>query len=441
MMDKEIIASFLEHSSPNVVYDWLEKNARQLRVFRVFFDEELETETETELMLLKRNEPVIDLALALYSFNEKTRTTLYEKGNSTLQKAVLTNKNCSHFSDLENLLKTENTEYLKILLSNTEDRLFLVDLFKKQNVFEQIKKNYWLTLLRFAGGNEILRYPYSEDDDEWDDDDDIRVLAYATRLYRAVYGLFSILPATKENVSLLRKLVEILPKASGYFTVKEPFELIQKWQNKQIVKHSDYVYFQKHREWNDGDNRYEKIEKKCWIEENYITCRTHLANCVRWGYDGFEKFEDSEDVALRMAYYRNENFHWNQEQTTKLLENWRKYYERDNILFIENIIKNIYIYYNKEIREYIDEGLPLLKTYYADEYQESLKKLQEAEPEYFIDNSISELLENTQTELVLLKDKIYSINQETVEIKQIISKQKIISYFLAFLLAIYILVS
>ena len=115
-MNKEILSRFLENSSPSVVYDWFEKNASKLRSWVIFNEK-----PKTEVALLKRNEPIIDLALALFSHNDEIRNIIFERGDITLQKAVLTNKNCGYFPALENLLKEKNTEYLKILLTNTED--------------------------------------------------------------------------------------------------------------------------------------------------------------------------------------------------------------------------------------------------------------------------------------------------------------------------------
>ena len=427
-MDKEIQNRFLEYASPDVVYNWLERNASKLRVW---FDEK----PTTELMLIERKEPIIDLALALFSENKKTRNTLYDRGDGALQKATLTNKNCGYFPALENLLKEEKTEYLKILLTNTEDRLFLVDLFKKKNLFSKVKKTYYLSLLSIVAENKILEYPYSEDDDEWEDD--IGTPAYATRLYRSVYGLFGVLDVNNKNAELLAELVERLPALRGFHLINLDVEkMIAKWQNPKPVQNSDYVYFHEHK--NDWDTTLDKkftcIESRCRSEWAYVTCRTHLANTF---IDSeFEKFFDSEDIAMRLAFYRNENFNWDEEKSSNLIENWSKYFGKDKLLFIEHLIKNESIYRNKKIRDYIGDGIALSRTYYADEYLNKLKILQNNNPEIFVDNS---QIENIELELYSFRKEWHVINTKIEENKQIFLKQRTISFIIVFLLAIIIL--
>lgn len=431
IMDKEVQKRFLEHASPDVVYDWLERNASKLRGW---FDEK----PTTELMLIERKESLIDLALALFSENKETRNTLYDREDSVLQKAILTNKKCGYFPALENLLKEEKTEYLEILLTNTEDRLFLVDLFKKENLFSKVKKTYWLSLLSIVKKNKILQYPYSEDDDEWEDD--IDTTAYATRLYRSVYGLFDILDANNKNAELLYQLVERLPSLQGFHLVGfNVVKMITKWQNPKPVQHSDFLYFHNHKnDWDTTlDKKFTKIESRCWTEWAYVTCRTHLANHILEFQDEFKTLKDSDDVACRLAYYKNENFNWNKEKTDELLENWHQYRDRDSLLFLENIIKNNSIYWNKEIRDFIDDGIVLSRTYYADEYLDKLKALQDNNPEEFFDNS---QIEGIELELSLLKNELHLINSKTEENRELALKQKN-TYFIVVSLLIVIILS
>ncbi|CAB5504693.1 hypothetical protein THERMOT_2009 [Bathymodiolus thermophilus thioautotrophic gill symbiont] len=432
-MSKMIQSRYLEHSSPNIVYDWLEKNAPELRAPPLFNEK-----SETELMLLNRQEEIIDLGLALFSKNQETRNILFDRGDGTLQKAVLTNKDCGHFPALENLLKEENTEYLDILLTNTEDRLFLVNLFKKENFFSKVKKTYWLSLIESTARNKILEYPYSDDDSEWEDD--IGTTAYATRLYRSVYGLFDMLDVNDKNVELLAQLVEKLPTINGFHLINlDVPKMMSKWKGKKFIQHSDYLYFYEHKnDWDTTlDKRFTKIGAKCWVEWNYVTCRTNLADC----FAGFTEeliFRDSEDIALRLAYYRNENFNWNEEKTKELLENWSKYRKKDGYLFIENFIKNFSIYWNKEIREFVGKGFVLDRTYYADEYQERLKELKDNNPEEFIDNSQIEKIESIESEFSTIRNDINSTTQENLNIKKLISNQRTTSFLILFLLVVLI---
>lgn len=433
-MSKKIQSRYLEYSSPNIVYDWLEKHAPELEPR---FNEN--EGPKTELMLLNRQEAIIDLGLALFSKNEETRNTLFDRGDSTLQKAVLTNKDSSYFPAFENLLKEENTEYLYILLTNTENRLFLIDLFKKKNFFSKIKKTYWLSLLQITARNKILEYPYSDDDLEWEDD--IGYTSLATRLYCSVYGLFDMLDVNDKNASLLAELVQKLPTVgdSFYLFNLDAPKMVKKWKNKKSIQHSDYLYFHEHKnDWGTTcDKRFSKIYTKCLAEWNYVICRTNLAEHFRVVTKKFKEFRDSVDVSLRMAYYRNENFNWNKEKTNELLDNIRQYYTKDGYLFIENIIKNSSIYWNKEIREFIGDGSTFSRTCYIDEYQERLQKLKTEDPKHFIDNSQAEKIRNIESELSLLKnDLMLQLARESQNIKKILLSQIATSFFIVFLLVV-----
>ncbi len=426
-MNKEIQSRFLEHSDPNVVYDWFEKNTYEL--WRIF-----DKNPKVELILLKRNEPIIDLALALFSKNSEIRNILFDRGDSAIQKAVLTNKNCNYFPELENLLKEEKTEYLEILLTNTEDRLLLVQLFERGGVFGKIKKEYWLTLLEITIKNKILKYSYS-DNPEWDDDP--FGMGLAARLYQAVYGLFNILNVTDENAGLLANFVQKLPSVSSNFHFDlNASKMISKWKNKKSIQHADYLYFYENKNnWDPYyDKRFTKISGKCRVEQNYVICRTHLANFFPDFKDEFKKFEASDDIALRMAYYRNENWNW-EEKVKKLSENWNKYQKVDGNLFIKNIIKNISIYWNKEIRVFFD-----VNVYFVDEYQERLKEFKHSNPEEFINNEQIEKIDRIVSECTLLKNDLNSISHITRKIEKYISSQKVTSFLIVFLLVVLVLI-
>jgi len=418
MIKEEIQGKFLEHSNPNAVYDWMEKNSKEL-----WFDDGI----EVELMLLKRKEPLIDLALALFSYNEETRNILFDSKDNILQKAVLTNKECGYFPAVENLLKEENTEYLEILLTNTENRPFLIDLFKKQNSFTRVNKNYWLSLLEITSRNKILKHPYSKDYNEWGDD--ISPRSYATRLYSSVYGLSDILDVTDKNAELLCQLLEALPTISGFhFFDLDVLKMINKWQKNKSVQHSDFLYFYEHK--NDFDTSWDK----CWTEWVYIICRTNLANSIGWSSDKFNEFENSDDIALRLAFYRNNNFLWGQEHIDTFIENVKKYYEKDGKLFTENLIKNNTIYLNKEIREFVGSKLLFV---YSDEYQERLKKLQEEYPESFIDNSQIESIESIGSKIFDLRNEVNFIKESTISITGYMTHLEKLSLFMIFLLVVF----
>ena len=111
---------FLAHSDPVNVFNWLKENQR-------ISSQRLEEERdEIEQSLLVRNEPIINLGLALYGSDSRVGSQLYEKGNETIKKALASSSSVAgnFLSDgwvvglLPYIMEEWNVGVLKELFSN-----------------------------------------------------------------------------------------------------------------------------------------------------------------------------------------------------------------------------------------------------------------------------------------------------------------------------------
>ena len=112
MENEEFIAYRLMHSSSETVFKWLKSNRP---------DDEVSPDldrTNLEKILLGRNDPIINIGLALYGSEPSTGLYLLHNGDGTIKKAVLSGTTISSFlvSEIENKL-------LKNLLNPFDDKL------------------------------------------------------------------------------------------------------------------------------------------------------------------------------------------------------------------------------------------------------------------------------------------------------------------------------
>ena len=207
-------------------------------------------------------------------------------------------------------------------------------------------ENNWLMLRKFF--NATTEAIIKDDDFDFFMDLDYKV-------YKLIFGLFSRLAPTPKNAEVIHCIFEnfsdvLLNKLRDTpLTDQDKItELLKKWHNKQDIQHKDYLYFYEHRYDYDTtcDSKFTKIEKKCGREDDYISCRFYLALMLTRS-DEFEDFENSEDVALRMVFYKEYNFNWN-EESYLTHEKLKAYYERDGKLALDYIIDNPSIYHRNE---------------------------------------------------------------------------------------------
>lgn len=298
----------LEHSDPISVFQWLKANPVKLK-------ESLnEDREEFETALFVRNEPLIHLGLALYGSDETIGVQLYENGDETIKKAVAGGASVGggFLSDgwvpdlLPEMLKEWNKNVLKILFSNEylPDNI-LVNLFERTAPFDSLDEDKWLQLCAYTSWNDRLSTSYeSVWMDGWDE--------YKYNLvFTSAWRLFDKLPQTPYAAKVLIKLGEklVIHKPSDMNVMA----VIEKWGIK-----------------NDT------------AAGNFEMARSYLANLIPSYSAEFKELKNSDDIALRKAYYRNL-----QHLKPKDVEDG---FERDGKEFIDAALNNQHMFSNQEVR-------------------------------------------------------------------------------------------
>ena len=199
--------------------------------------------------------------------------------------------------------------------------------------------------------------------------DDHFISPILDRVYKLIYGLFNRLTSTPKNAEIIHYIFAELPDVlidrfklklvSDKNEINEISDLLKKWSNKKNIKHGDYLYFYHYFYHKDDydttcDDKFTKIQTEMEIEEHYIVCRFYLVRTYSYHiYDYnyntsvFKEFENSDDIALRMAYYKENNFNWGNEYYLTE-EKLKAYYAKDGRLALDYIIDNLTIYYRNE---------------------------------------------------------------------------------------------
>lgn len=178
----------LMHASPEYVYKWLKKNQTNDEVDKY----------NIEPFLLKRNEPLINLGLALYGENPDTGFTLYKTGNDEIKKAVLAGQTFAYSYGwllnediLADMIRSKDLILLKHLFTNEliPDDL-LIQLYEKKDLYSSLNDDDWHSILKLSLFNKRLKIIK----ESFPGFDNVLI---------AFWNLFEILPANDITVKLL----------------------------------------------------------------------------------------------------------------------------------------------------------------------------------------------------------------------------------------------
>lgn len=309
MNNLDITTYRLVHSSPDNVFEWLKNNSDDKNK-NVYDDYEI-----IENELLKRNDPLINLGLALYGQSNKVGHQLYQTGDKTIKKAVLSG--ISIFSDYETwlietdilrtLLNSFDKDLLKALFANQNiDEDLLVNLYEKTDLFSDLNDEQWNALLWASIHNK--RISTNHNDDFCD--------GYSEYCYEKVFTsawkLFESLPANPKNAALLSRL-------SGKLVKVKPHDMDIK---NTIVK------------W-----KIEGLESE--------ECRQTLADFIEVFSEDFKNLKNSGDPALRKSYYRR----FSPEKPEEI----RQCYNKDKDVFLFDALENQNLYKEEKIRHELDQ--------------------------------------------------------------------------------------
>jgi len=305
----------LEHSEPALVFEWLKNNQIKER------DILGESRDELEEALLGRKDPVINLGLALYGSDTKVGEKLYREGNESIKRAVLSGSTVSPgllarswiVKLLPAILTEWNDDNLAELFSNNlipDD--VLVELFERKEPYDSLADEKWVLLCGYASSNDRLSTPYDSNwMDGWDE--------YKYELvFTSAWWLFDKFPRTPLAANILigfgDKLVARAPHDM------EVMAVIEKW-NTEL----------------DHDNA-----------DLFAMTRSYLANLIPSFDDKFKTLKESDDLALRQAYYRNLQY--------PKPDDIKQGFEKDGEKYIDSALYNESIFANEDAREALSKA-------------------------------------------------------------------------------------
>ncbi len=408
----EFESYWLSHANAEAVLEWLKERKPRGQLTGGQISEELQT------VLIERNEPLIDLGLALYArLTSDIALRLFRNGDTAIKKALLAGPSVStelgrsdnwivdrEFGVLKELLQSfdDNVELLQLFFSNEYiyDK-WLVYLYERTDAFKVLTDEQWLKAIGFTISNPMLkpksyRKAMSSDPIGW------FVLSSTEHPYHAAWRLFNTVPVNEKlAVNVLAYLGETLAPL-GYSVPHAP---------------SDMDVLNTIKRW-----RVEGNEDKHGL---YRKCRAALGRLLE-----DEKIKDSDDIALRQAFYAGSEWH------CRKPEEVRKAFEQDRVKFLDVAIENVSFYKNESVRaelrqcchdyEFKDEyrGQQLESRIQLDLFDGEVDRLRQQHPQWFPDfdgeipiDEIGDLSLRAEERLVFLQKQIKAILKELVGTK------------------------
>jgi hypothetical protein len=323
---------------------------------------------EVEQVLLQRNDPLIDLALARYGLTQEVLGELYSKSlqgtgddvqDLGVRVAILSNKlapgrffeACPAMTpqELARLLNAGTGDEIKALLTNPATRVYVGNLYCRKEPFDAVDDDRFHTLVRASVTNPRLHF-----NDSTSEGPDFHNLD----IQKGIYQIVSTVPATSRWLWTIDFLLfNYLPASiSGK---QDVFDVIQRWRSVEIPGYNS----------NDDDaGHYTKLKP---AEE--FCCRLAAVFGSYFESGAFKCIgtKDSPDIVLRCAFYGNDA-----KMTPKDMQ---AAYEKDGAVFSFAALHNSHFYWNRACRVQLES---MLRGYQFDLYEAFCKKRAEREKNF-----------------------------------------------------------
>lgn len=316
-----IEAQKLTLSSPEYVFDWLEKHVD---------DDSLPSEIfET---LYNCNNELIKLGLARFCSDKETLRRLFnsalDKEGEAIRCSVLSNKNCTFGSVVG--IDTFNAEELKVILEKATSAeisaimenesfkgYYLADIFNRTRIAENLTDDQWfLCCIRALYLNPNIRRDYQSKSgytDFW-------AAAAHSAAIKAAWQLLEIVPLTFNWAANLCSIFGDYPRI-----------LLSDHCNEDFFKR---VFIR----WKSDDSA---------LDGAFGELRMWIGTYVPGSFQVHEWMANNEDKHIRLGHYSSFN--------TNDPEELEKYYARDSKDFIQMAIGNDWLYRDKKIRNKLRE--------------------------------------------------------------------------------------
>jgi hypothetical protein len=350
MNDIEVTTHRLIHSTPDEVYRWLEESLSNRH----------SPIPELERVLLDRKLPLVTLGLALFGRDHQVVAEIYNSGDNTLKKAVLSGVSVKSYLEcwvrssglLAHLIENKNKDLLASFLRNKHipEDVYL-NFFEQKHEFKDLDQEYFLDLLWEAKSNEL--FPKTEEEKFICQISPLQIYdrhlneKFITKLSRAYWQLFDNLQPTARAAGILNSWAGCLIVEDS--ALKDPLKTIARWK---------------------GENSSERESSE------FQDCRFRLGTLIR-----SNNLKDHADIALRKSYYATFNFKSPDALTAML--------EKDGDDFIESACENIWLYRSQALRHRLIECVVKHSFVYHRGciYERTRDLLHKIMPEWFFDEN------------------------------------------------------
>jgi len=322
-----IAERYLMSVSPEAVFNWFAATAEKTKdedrlLGNSPFDE------KATLQLLTRGEPLVDLAIAKYCDNADVLSSLWNSGDRTTRLAIAYNTFRLGFAGLPtadfNDTCADAELVSAIFMNSSMTHGGLANYLEREGDFKSLSEDSWLTGLRYAMFNPILRKSPREDrfsDDGWEHYEQSRPFSAAWKLLLtldnndrnaavlsdAFMNIAAFWPPRpmneKEAANPLSNLAEFSER-SGRDEIIYVQHVLQKWRDPRPLDKDD-------EKWGNSRTLIRQgiaaaAAKRSYDKELIALIREHPDKWVRAGY--YRAFPFRDEACVRAAFKADESF-------------------------------------------------------------------------------------------------------------------------------------
>lgn len=300
----------LSVASPDRVFQWLKESwTEPNKDLHLFLPHEDNGRRLLEYVLLRRRDPLINYGLARYGYCREIIQQAYDRGDASTRYAAVANpRGGPALSQAQEILRRGHLQLAQALLQNEFlPSGFIENLLLRKEDFKGISNDRFMMLIVALTGNKRLSRPYDTlYMDGWDD------YRYHS-VFKAAWNLVTTLPATQAWASVLSSFLHHTQRS---YKLDDLEGTIKRW---------------------DIDS---PDDQKPWYQKSQSF---HLRTLLADYYDPDDKLLESEDLALRMSFYRRFAPHKYQE--------WPEFLKKDGENFVEAVMNNMNVWQSESERE------------------------------------------------------------------------------------------
>lgn len=306
---------------------------------------------DLEQILLKRNDPLINLGLAQYCSSKDIVYDLYNRAcipcdseseatyNQGLRVACFANQSINRWMgwswltdkiDLNPLFQGRTEEAYALVKNPSIHPDTLVSLYERTIPFADLEEITWLNFINASSKNPRLNIDESDcenpDLGHW-------------RIHSAILNLLEIAPLSEECIGLIYDLFNNLN--SNQVRQSDNLDaILDRWANENIKNYEDDI---------DADGYFTSLplkeEFRCLIASLYgrVTKKTQKDDLSH-----LLATRDAEEIALRCIYYGSANM---------TLPEMEVAYEQDSDVFVYAALNNTQLFHDKSKRCFIEQHL------------------------------------------------------------------------------------